>query len=135
MNHLKNSFSHIQQKLTPHTLGLLWITQGSITRREAPFNELNYFFEGILEGSLHKWEKPHSPNLLVCPQYQQRIHLGQVQKDSPTLKEDLNQFLKIMQTQSHQRKKILVIAGETKDFPSSLKKSYPSLEFEFLFHE
>ncbi len=125
-------FSQIQEKLTPRTLGILWLTNKPIIEREVPFDELNYFFDGTLGKNVFQSEKPLNPNLVISTHYGYPTHLGQVELNSSQLGQTLNKILKIMQNQTNGRKQVLVITKDQKLLPSSVKKSNPSIEFDFL---
>ncbi len=130
-----SAFHRLQEKLTPQVLGLLWITGQDIAAREAPFDELNYFFDGILGRRMFSataQAEVADTHLVASEHYQRPVYLGQVRRDTPRLGVALNQLLRIMQGRSGGRKKILVVLQERSHFPPSVAKSNPSVEFEFL---
>ena len=139
----ETAFHRLQEKLTPQVLGLLWITGQDIAAREAPFSDLNYFFDGILGRRIFSAEASladevdgamgEGVHLVASEHYQRPVYLGQVKWDDPRLSAALNQFLRIMQGRANGRKKVLVALKQRSHFPPSVAKSNPSMEFEFLF--
>ena len=125
-------FLQIQKKFIPSLLGILWLTQKSIWERESPFDELNYFFDGILETTVLQLKQPLDPNLAMSMHYGNPVHLGQVKASSPQLEQTLNKFLKIMQKNSKERRSVLVIVKGRIIFPLLVKKANPRLQLDFL---
>ena len=126
------SFHRLQEKITPHVLGLLWITQKDIKEREEPFGELNYFFDATLGKRIFFEPLPAQTHLFVSNHYQNPVYLGTVKHDRPQLGQALNQLLRVMQGRAVGRKKVLVVLKEQSFFPASVTKANPSLDFDFL---
>lgn len=50
---MRSDFFHLLQKeLTPQTLGLIWFLNSALEERPTPFDELDYFLDGLLSQTL-----------------------------------------------------------------------------------
>ena len=129
---LKDSFPRIlQDTLSPHFQGIIWITSQPFSSRPHPFDALNYFFDGILAKNLDQSSSHLLPrqNIFFSHSFGDPFFLVHVGKNVD--KKNLKGVFDVIKGIKRKKDKILVLEESHSDKIEQFKKicSPPVPEF------
>ena len=128
---LKNNFDRIlQDALTPHFQGIIWITSQPFSSRPHPFNALNYFFNGILAKNLDLPSSPLQQNIFFSQSFGQPFFLVHIVNEID--KKNLKEIFDVIKGIKREKDKILILEEFHSNKIEQFQKIYPSPIPEFI---
>jgi len=130
---MKGDIQALQDALTHQISGVLWITEEKLVDRPRPFNQLDYFLDGLLTNFYHhnsNSEVSGEKNFFISQHFGAPFFVGHLEASSQFLMQNSEDILKIVKPD--QSKKVLVIDMAKKGLVSNLKKSFKNLSFSEL---
>lgn len=128
-------FSRLQKELDPFTSGIFWVTQHSLKERPIYFNELDYFFEGMISENLKRIEKKEivedPKNFFITRHFGRGFFLAHLVSSLANRSSWLSQFKPLIESQVKPEQKILFIGEVPPDkWMKDLKKEFPEIEMK-----
>ena len=131
-SHLKS----VIDQFTPDILGLFWITEEELTRDLEGFDEFNYLFDGLISQYLYGQSTQHDSalprsNIFFTNNFNKKLFLAHIKQDSE-IACVLDEQIALIQENSVDRKKVLILNRTSKNWVQDLQKRYPKFEFHAL---
>lgn len=139
LDHLKL----ITDQFTPEVLGVFWITNQTLSRELAGFEEFNYLFDGLISQYLYGQAetKPsldlNKSNIFFTNNFNQRLFLAHLKMNETAGAQGVasvldEQIAVIQSSKTENRKTILILNQTEKNWGSDLEKRYPQFIFKSL---
>ena len=126
---LKDTFDRIlQDALTPHFQGIIWITSPPLSSRPYPFNALNYFFNGIL--ARNPPPAPFQQNIFFSQSFGRPFFLVHLVENVD--RKILKDIFEVIRGIKREKDKILILEEFHSNKIEQFKKICPSPAPEFI---
>lgn len=133
---MKSDIQALQDALELDVAGILWITPGPLWERPRPFEALDYFLDGLLNGH-EKNEKTTNTkdgqhpekNLFIGRSFGFPFFLAHLQEDLAPFERHLREVLATVTPFTKDRKKVLILGQQGKRVLPQLKKEASKLSF------
>jgi hypothetical protein len=134
-NYNPNNLKTLLDQFTPQVIGIFWITPEDLNQKLLGFDEVNYFFDGLISQYLYNQIKndidPHqnNTNIFFTTNFNQRLFLAHIKMNS-AISGILDEHIALIQESfKDDRNKILIFNTTSKDMSNELEKRYPRFEF------
>ncbi len=131
----QNAIQNLAEHLTTRTCGILWFTDQNLLERPLPFNELDYFLDGLLTNICLQENKGHvRKHFLSTNHFGKPFFLAQFQlsEESKSLSADLHEVGQLALKLRGERGHVVVIGDHLDRAKSSLKVFSKDFELEYI---
>ena len=130
MKDLKNELHILQALITQEFSGVLWITEGTLTKELPYYEALDYLVDGAIE-LLRQNEIHPENNLILGDSFGHPFFIAHFNSENKV--PNLNSVLKTISSERAQLfPKVLLLGEIGLDIESKMKKENPHLQFEIL---
>lgn len=131
----QNAIKNLSDHLTTKTCGVLWFSEQNLLDRPLPFNELDYFLDGLLTNIFLQENQT-----LVRKHFLSTTHFGkpfflaqfQLNDDNKSLSSDLHEVAGLALKLRGERGHLVVIGEHLERAKSALKMFSKDFELEFI---
>jgi len=125
------SLSLFQHKVTPHVLGILWLTNDEFSPELESYHSLNYFLDGLFSSQIGNKGETSSKKLFITESFGRPFFVSHIIK-TPRLKKEIENILDVAQNFQGSKDTIFFLDKTKKFEPQEWEKKYPQLKFENL---
>ena len=121
--------------LTPSTCGALWFTDSDLTQRPEPFNEIDYYLDGLLTNILlENNTSTQQKHFLTTSHFGRPFFLAQfhLKETNPNLKRDLAEVHQLALKLRFDRGNLVIMGDRLDRIRSELKIFDKDFELDFL---
>ena len=135
---MKRDIDHLQAVITPHVMGLFWITEKKLIDRPRPFYALDYFFNGGLVNYYQHEGRPSTAaerqTFFISSSFGEPFFLGHLKASREGANVALENLMTLTKSLSFNNsgKSILVLDSSHKKLYPYLVKKYGTFQFETL---
>ncbi len=127
---MKGDIQVLQDAINHQVSGILWVTNEKLVDRPRPFNQFDYFLDGLLTNFYHhnsNEDNSSDKNFFITKHFGSPFFLGHLNASSQYLIQNSEDILKIVKPE--QSKEILVLDMAGKNLLKDLKKNFKDLKF------
>lgn len=116
---------NLREIITPEYLGIIWVTHNSLNSRPPHYDNIDYFFDGLLTKTVNQ-PTDHKTAFFLGKSFGKPFFLAHFEENNPVIKQEVENTLKMAQKIKSRSKKILVISDKHLNLKNKFK------EFELL---
>jgi hypothetical protein len=121
----------LQDMLTKEYLGIIWVTEGPLEQKPAPFFGLDYFLDGLLSKFLSKGKNVKNINLLFSKSFGHPFFLMQFQKNATDFKKNIQDIMNLVGSSSGPFNRILIIGHNGGELQTFLDSQFKKFTFDY----